>query len=152
MQYAIKRRIRSCFFKLTFKLGCNCFFRKKFNQSDESFLEQKFAIETCTHAIDSYRDLSNQSIYVKNIGISGGGKTWSMIYCILYACSKGLTIVSAAIMYKRALQLGGIHFHQLFLIPIEENLIPHRNVELAILKLLKNMKKIEFLRSRCNFL
>ena len=84
---------------------------KKLNQSNESFLEQKLAIETCVYAIDSCRDLSNQGAHIKNIGIcrlSGGGKIWSMMNCILHACSKGLNVAPAAMMCKRALKLTNI--------------------------------------------
>ena len=80
-------------------------------------------------------------------GFPGDGKTWCMMYCILYACSKGLIVICTAMMCKRALKLRGIHFHQLFLVPIEECLTPHRRAELAILKLLRNPKNIELLRS-----
>ena len=120
------------------------------NQSEESFLEQKLAIKTCVDAIDSYRDLSSQGVYIKNVGIRGfpgSGKSWSMMYCMLYAISKGLNVVSTAMMCKRALQLGGIHVHQLFMLPVEEALTPHRKAELAILKLLRNPKKIDFVRT-----
>ena len=50
-------------------------------------------------------------------------------------------------MCKRALQLGGIHIHQYFKLPNEDNLTPHRRAELEILNLTKNPNKIVFLRS-----
>ena len=86
-------------------------------------MEQKLAIKTCVEAINSYRDLSSQGVYIKNVGIRGfpgSGKSWSMMYCMLYAISKGLNVVSTAMMCKRALQLGGIHIHQLFMLPVED--------------------------------
>ena len=120
------------------------------NQSEDSFLEQKLAIKTCVEAINSYRDLSSQGVYIKNVGIRGfpgSGKSWSMMYCMLYAISKGLNVVSTAMMCKRALQLGGIHIHQLFMLPVEDALTPHRKAELAILKLLRNPKKLDLVRT-----
>ena len=50
-------------------------------------------------------------------------------------------------MFKRALQLGGIHTYQTWPIPIDENLTPHRQAELTLIKLLKDPKKMDFLRT-----
>ena len=80
-------------------------------QNEDSFKEQKLAITTCVNAIDQYIDPSHDD-YVKNVGIRGfpgAGKTWCMMYCKLYAMSKGLKVTTTAIMCKRALQLGGTH-------------------------------------------
>ena len=49
-------------------------------------------------------------------------------------------------MCNCALQLGWVHFHKLFMLPIEQ-LTPHRQSELAIIKLMKHLKRIEFLRA-----
>ena len=46
---------------------------------------------------------------------------------------------------KRALQLGGIHAHKIWSLPTDDNMTPHRRAELAILKLLRDPKKIDFL-------
>ena len=48
-------------------------------------------------------------------------------------------------MCKRAFQLGEIHVHQIFKIPTQERLAPHRRAELLILNLTKKPKKIIFL-------
>ena len=106
------------------------------------------AIETCIDAIDSYRNTLCKS-FVKHVGIlgfPGGGKTWCMMYCLIYSISRGLKVTTAAMMCNCALQLGGIHIHKLFNLPIER-LTPHRREELAIIKLMKYPKRIEFLRS-----
>ena len=82
------------------------------NQSEESYEEQHLAIQTCIGAIDSYRLTLFQDTYTKNVGIRGfpgGGKTWCMIYCALYAVSKGLRVITTSMMSKRSLQLGGSH-------------------------------------------
>lgn len=123
-------------------------FRKYQNQTDESYQEQKLAIETSIDAIDSYRNTLCKS-FVKHVGIlgfPGGGKTWCMMYCLIYSISCGLKVTTAAMMCNRALQLGGIHVHKLFNLPTER-LTPHRRAELAIIKLMKCPKRIEFLRS-----
>ena len=119
-------------------------------QVEDSFQEQKLAITTCIDAIDQYRDLLSSGTYTKNVGIRGfpgGGKTWCMQYCQLYAISKGLKVITTAMMCKRALHLGGIHAHHLFKLPPEDNLTPHRRAELAILDLMKIPKLMDFLRT-----
>jgi hypothetical protein len=123
--------------------------RKNPAQSEESFEEQKLAITTCIDAIDQYRNPSHDS-YIKNVGIRGfpgAGKTWCMMYCQLYAISKGLKVTSTAWMCKRALQLGGTHIHQLFKLPTDDYLNPHRRAELAILQLMKKPKLMDFIKS-----
>ena len=125
-------------------------FSKSPLQSVASFEEQKLAVETCVDAIDSYRNLMDQNSYTKNVGIRGspgGGKTWCMMYILLYAISQGNTVITTAMMCKRALQLGGIHIHQTFMIPIDNKTSAHRQAELAILVLLRKPKKMDFLRA-----
>ena len=50
-------------------------------------------------------------------------------------------------MCKRALQLGGTHIHQLFKLPTDDHLNPHRRAELAILQLMKKPKLMDFIKS-----
>ena len=119
-------------------------------QSDASFEEQTLWIGACCQQIDSYSDITNQTRYTKNFifrGSPGSGKTFCLVYCTLYAISKGLNVMTTAMMAKRALQLGGIHWHVILCLPTERNLTPHRRAELAILKLMRDPKKIDFLRS-----
>ena len=66
---------------------------------------------------------------------------------ILYEDSKVIEMTLTDMMCKRALQLGGIHIHQLFKLPTEDNLTPHRRAELEILNLMNNLKKINSLIS-----
>ena len=111
--------------------------------SEEIFEEQKLTITTCIDAIDSYRYLILQYLYTKNVGICGflgGGKTWCMMYCILYYISKELKVTSTAMIYKRALQPVCIDSHKFFYFPTEDNLTPHRQAELSILNLMKKSK------------
>ena len=54
-------------------------FNKSDNQSEESYIGQKRAIQLGVDAIDKYNNLSDQLVQTKNIGIRGfprGGKTW----------------------------------------------------------------------------
>lgn len=121
------------------------------NQSQESFDAQKFAIETCIETLDKYTNFARQTTYTKNIGIRGfpgAGKTWCMMYTVLYAISKGLKCTTSAMMCNRALQLGGIHAHKLFMLPPEQQqLTAHRRAELAIATLLKTPKKLHLLQT-----
>ena len=125
-------------------------FSKSNIQSEESFEEQKIAIHVCVKAINQYQAMSNNGSYVKNVGIRGipgGGKTWCMMYVMLYAISKGLVCITTAFMCKRALYLGGTHLHKLILIDTEDNSSIYRRAELAIIALMKDPKRMDFLRS-----
>ena len=57
-----------------------------------------------------------------------------MTYCALYAVSKGLRVTTTAMMAKRALQIGGTHWHKILILPTEKTLNPHRLAELSIIK------------------
>ena len=84
-------------------------FRKTPTQTDASYKEQLLAIKVCVESINSYLDLMNNS-FVKNIiiaGFSGGGKKFVMMYIIIHALSKGLTVITVAMMCHQAIQLGG---------------------------------------------
>ena len=63
------------------------------------------------------------------------------MYCLICVISLGLKCNATAMMCKRALQLGGIHAHQTWPIPTEENMTPHCQAELALTKLLSDPKK-----------
>ena len=69
------------------------------------------------------------------------------MYSLIYALSKGLVCTTTAFMCKRALLLGGLHLHQLFLLDTKDNTSVYRRAELAIVDLMRNPQKIEFLRS-----
>ena len=78
--------------------------------------------------------------YVKNIiitGFPGGGKTFVLMYVLIYARSRGLFTVSTAMMSNREIQLGGIHWHKLLCIPVDQsnNMSVYRMAELAIMKM-----------------
>lgn len=144
-----KQLLQSTSPTLTLSWDAVASFCKSNNQSNESYKEQQLAIQTTIDSIDSYRQFQTQSSYTKNMGVRGspgGGKTWCMMYYMLYAISKGLIVTTTALQCSRALHLGGIHIHQLFLVPTEDN-IPslYRRAELAVLRLLKNPTKLDFI-------
>ena len=118
------------------------------HQSDASFTEQKLAVQTCCDAIDKYANVIDQTSMTKNIGIRGfpgSGKTWCSLYVASYAMSKGLFTLPTALLSKRAIQLGGIHWHKLFCIPTERNMNNHRKAELAIIQILRKPKTLQLL-------
>ena len=62
-----------------------------------------FAIKLCVESINSYLDLMNTGL-VKNIiiaGFHGGGKTFVVMYIVIYACSKGLNVIVVAMMFHQ---------------------------------------------------
>lgn len=113
-------------------------FEKASIQNEDSYAEQLLAVKVTCAAIDKYVDLSRAHKVSKNIGIRGfpgGGKTYTGLYCVIYAISKGLNCITTAIMGTRAAALGGIHWHKLLGIPCDKNLSPQRIAELALNRL-----------------
>ena len=124
-------------------------FRKSENQSEESFEEQRFAVQICVQSIDSYLNVMTNKC-VKNViiaGFPGGRKTFCMMCVILYAMSRGLTVISTAMMAHRAIKLGGIHWHKLLSIPVDRtnNMSVARMTEVAIERLEKHPEKLHSL-------
>jgi predicted GIY-YIG superfamily endonuclease len=126
-------------------------FTKGINQSEESFNEQKFAIQTCIQAIDSITNLSDQLTMTKSIvirGHPGAGKSFCMMYVIVYAICQGLFQTPVAKMTHRGLQIGGINWDKLLgLRGSENNVGIHRRAELAIARLKRERIKEDVLLS-----
>jgi hypothetical protein len=117
-------------------------------QSEDSFEEQRTAINVACSQIDKYINPGNQTVFTKNVGIRGfpgSGKTWCSLYIAIYGLSKGLIVLPTALLAKRALQLGGTHWHKLFYIPIEKNLGIHRKAELALSSIIRDAKLLHLL-------
>ena len=75
----------------------------------------------CVESINSYLDIMNTG-FVKNIIITGsscGEKTFFMMFIVIYDHSKGLTVITFDMMYHRAIQLGGWHWHKLICIRVD---------------------------------
>ena len=90
--------------------------------------------------------------FVKNIIIAifpGGAKIFVVMYIVVYACSKVLTVISVAVMCHRAIQLGGWHWHKLLCVSVDHgnNMSLCRITELAIQILEFFTNRIEFIRS-----
>ena len=75
----------------------------------------------CVESINSYLDLINTGL-VKNIIIAGfpcGGKTFVIMYIVIHAHSKVLTVVTVAMMCHQAIQLSGCNSHKRLCIPVD---------------------------------
>ena len=124
-------------------------FKKSEMQSEESYIEQKFAIHSCKNAIDAYSNTINQLTMTKSIvirGHPGAGKSFCMMYMMIYAISQGYFITPIAKMSHRGLQIGGTNWDKLLgLRGNEDKTNILRRAELAITRLKKNKKnKISF--------
>ena len=97
------------------------------NQSEESYNEQKMALNLAIQVIDKYRSTTgNESrLYTKNLiiyGAPGTGKSFIGQTAVLYCLAKGMNIMSTSLLGVRANSLGGIHIHKLFMLPTDDNL------------------------------
>ena len=95
-------------------------------QSEESYEEQKEAINLCVNQINKYRNANEggQTTYTKNpvvYGAPGTGKSFVGEIVVLYAIMQGLNIISTALMGVRANAIGGTHLHEFFKLPINDN-------------------------------
>ena len=84
-------------------------FRKNHTQTDVSYEEQLFEIKVCVESIYSYLDLMNTG-FVSNIIIAvfpGGGKTFVIMYIVIYDCSKVLSVIKVSMMCHLKIQICG---------------------------------------------
>ena len=82
-----------------------------FGETETAVKNVQVTIKVCVQLIDSYLDLMDTH-FVKNItitGFPGGGKTFIMMYMVIYAHSKELNVITCAMMCHRVIQLGGWH-------------------------------------------
>ena len=75
--------------------------------------------------------------------------TFCMMYLAIYTRSRGLTIINAAMMAHRAIQLGVWHWHKLLRIPVDRtnNISVVKMTEIAIERLGKYPERIKFIKS-----
>ena len=109
-------------------------------QSDESYREQKFAINEGKAAVDKYTEQfgPGATTLTKGLvlcGVPGSGKTHLNQLLTLYAMTKGLRVMTTSILAARAVALGGIHWHKVFCFHINQCITPYRAAELAFSKL-----------------
>ena len=69
------------------------------------------------------------------------------LYLAVYAMSKGLLVLPTAMLAKRTIQLGGIHWYKLFSIPTNKSMNLHRKMELAIIQIMKHPQEYHLLLS-----
>ena len=96
------------------------------DQPATSFMEQSFVVKKCTNAIDSYANISRTKLVKNHVirGYAGCGKSWTMQYCILHACIRGLFALPTAMMANRAVFFGTKHIDWLFGLPFNKILAP----------------------------
>ena len=90
--------------------------------------------------------------FVKNIIITGfpvGGKTFFIIYIVIYDLSKTSTVITVDMMCHRAIQFGRWHWRKILCIPVDfgNNMSVYQMTELVIRKLEHFPNIIEFIQS-----
>ena len=96
-------------------------FIKTPTQTDASYKEQLFEIKVCVESINSYLDFMNTG-FMKSIIISWISWWWKkivMMYIVIYARSKGLNVITFAMMCHQKIQLGVWHWHKSLCIPVD---------------------------------
>ena len=80
-------------------------------------------------------------------GFLGGRKIFVMMYIVIYALSKQLTVITVAIMCHREIQLGGWNWNKILCIPVDcgNTMSVYRMIELVIQKLERYPNRIEFI-------
>ena len=124
-------------------------FRKNDGQSEQSYDDQMVAVRHTVSAIDQYLDCSRQCTFVKCrviAGSPGSGKSFILNYSAIYAMTKGLKVAISALMAQRAIHLGGIHLHKLFILPVKKNLNHHKMAETALQSLIQNPVALNVLK------
>ena len=124
-------------------------FSQNDNQPDQSFQEQKLAVQLMKDAADEYLSCDNRFVKCTGIrGAAGSGKTWTMEYGLIYGLSQGMNMITTSIMARRAIQLGGRHLAYLLGIPASKGYItPQRRAELALHKIMRKPVLYNFLQS-----
>ena len=119
-------------------------------QNEESFREQKSAIEICTGIMNEYANIFQNAKMQKSCtiqGYAGCGKSWCMQYCLIHCFAKGLFGLPTSVMSRRSVFLGSKHLDHMFALPFDKkDMSPYRIAELAIARLQRFPEKINVLR------
>jgi predicted GIY-YIG superfamily endonuclease len=113
-------------------------FERSEHQSAESYEEQQLVVKLgIKGTIDKYRiEIGPEATtFTKGLlirGVPGSGKSHLAQYLALYAFSRGLRVMTTALMALRAVVLGGIHYHILAAVPTKNNSNVYHLAELAI--------------------
>jgi hypothetical protein len=81
------------------------------------------------------------------VGGPGAGKTTLLTMSLVKAVSMGLTCTVTALMAERAQSLGGEHLNRVFCIPVNNQCNTSRLAELALIRMEKHPKRLEFLKT-----
>jgi len=112
------------------------------DQSQESFQEATQVFNFCKTNIDRFSSPADRA--PTNIILNGGpgtGKTFQLKMAALYAASLGLNIMITAFICDRAIELGGIHLHNLFCLPAKMGSV-HQMADHSIRNLKYNPLKV----------
>ena len=108
---------------------------KSAQQSDLSFREQQACIALAMRAVQNYSRQFDGLTKTKGVlthGSPGSGKSFVLLAQGLYAMSKGLRVLSTALMAKRSIALGGgYHLHRLFALECKKSGNPKRLAEVS---------------------
>ncbi len=117
------------------------------SQSHASFEEQNRVQHDLMSRVDEYR--TPGAGLPKNMLIAGPpgvGKTHCLSHSVCYGLSRGLYVMTTALLVERAFLLGGKHLHMLFKLRVRDRGTPHRLAELAVIALQKNVEFLVMLR------
>ena len=97
------------------------------NQSEESFFEQKSALQHIIKTINKFRTITGREStnYTKNqiiYGAPGTGKSFICQMLVLFCLTLGLNIISTLLLGVQAVSLGGKHIHKLFCLPNDDRI------------------------------
>ena len=111
------------------------------NQSNESFSEQKVALNSVYMAICDYTYPEKHNLFTKCRVLScspGCGKSYLMNYMVLYAVSQELNIAVTSMVAARATNFADCHVHRMFCIPAKKNCPIYRLAEQIIINVMKD--------------
>jgi hypothetical protein len=117
-------------------------------QPQESYVEQMQVLTLAKQLIDKYKSApANYTKGLCHVGAGGVGKTLLLHTELLYGRCQGLKTGMTALNSERAQELATGHIHELFAFQGRGNLSAKEMAEKAIAGLLRNPKKLEYLRT-----
>ena len=99
--------------------------------------EQQNCAKAIKNSVDAY--CNGTSTLLKHqfvVGMPGSGKTFLMTHVLFYARCCGLNFMVTALSAERSLCFGGSHIHELFALPVSQNLSVSISVEKSLQRLL----------------
>lgn len=106
---------------------------KSAQQSDLSYKEQQASLKLAVRAVNNYSRQFGNLTFTRGViseGAPGSGKSFVLLNQGLYAMTKGLRVLSTALMAKRSIAVGGgYHLHKLFALECKSSDNPRRLAE-----------------------